>query len=126
MYEVCKEVVFAAAHSIRGHPGKCSRLHGHNWRVRLCVVCRELDEMGIGVDFAQVKDVLYEITGGLDHQNLNDLDAFAANNPTAENLARFLFDEASRRLDAPGRRVSEVTVWETETSSVRYRRDPAR
>lgn len=121
MYEICKEVQFAAAHLIRGHPGKCSRLHGHNWRIRLSVSCEELDEFGIGIDFSDIKEVLHAIIGELDHRNLNDLAAFATLNPTAENIAKLVFEVASRRLTSGTRRVSKVEVWETPTSVVTYR-----
>lgn len=124
MYEICKEVQFAAAHLIRGHPGKCSRLHGHNWRIKLTVSCEDLDQYGIGIDFGDIKEVLHGIIGELDHRNLNDLSPFATLNPTAENIARLVFEEAARRLATGGRRVSKVEVWETPTSVVTYR-EPA-
>ena len=120
MYEICKEVHFSAAHIIEGHPGKCSELHGHNWRVRLQVTCETLDSIGMGVEFSHIKEVLREITDRLDHKDLNALPIFQTQNPTAENLARYIFQETGKRLNAPGRQVSRVQIWETDSSSVAY------
>ncbi len=120
MYEICKEVTFAAAHIIKGHPGKCSGLHGHNWRVRLYVTCESLDSIGMGIEFSRIKEILKGITDQLDHQDLNALASFELQNPTAENMARHIFQETARRLNAPGRRVSRVQIWETDSSSVTY------
>ncbi|MEW6369167.1 MAG: 6-carboxytetrahydropterin synthase QueD [Acidobacteriota bacterium] len=120
MYVICKEVTFAAAHMIRGYDGKCARIHGHNWRVRLEVACEKLNEIGTGVDFGDLKRILQDIVGKLDHRDLGELNAFAHSNPTAENVARHIFEEASRRLDGEGRRVQRVQLWENDTSSVIY------
>jgi len=120
MYEICKEMSFAAAHIIRGHPGKCAQPHGHNWRVRLHVSCEGLDAIGMGIEFGSLKEALAGILESLDHRDLNDLPMFQGTNPTAENMARYIFEEASRRLKQAGCRVSRVEIWETDSCSVTY------
>lgn len=115
-------MTFAAAHLIGGHDGKCSRPHGHNWRVRVSVACEKLNELGIGIDFGDVKEAMLAVLGALDHRNLNELPEFARTNPTAENIAKYIYDGVSERLDSDDRRVTRVEIWETDTCSVVYRR----
>src|SRR5277367_5050595 len=98
MFEVCVEHTFAAAHALRDYYGKCENLHGHNYRVQVTVRGAELDHAGILVDFSLLKRLLREVTGRLDHQNLNDLPPFDAVNPSAENIARYVYDEIRGRL----------------------------
>ncbi len=111
---------FAAAHSLRGYPGDCQRLHGHNWKVEVEVSARELDELGMVVDFKQIKQATKAATDRLDHQYLNELPPFDQLNPTAENIARTLFREISTALSDARIQVDAVTVWETERASARY------
>ena len=118
-------VDFAASHSLRDYPGDCSRLHGHNWKVEVEVETRELDELGMGVDFKTIRRAAREVTDTLDHRHLNDLPPFQAVNPTAEHIAAHLFRELAARLNDERVRVSAVTVWETDRACVRYSEDPA-
>lgn len=111
---------FASAHSLRGYPGECKRLHGHNWKVEVEVVASELDEVGMGIDFKVIKQAARQICGELDHQYLNDVPPFDRINPTAENLAAHLYRRLSEELDNDTVRVSAVTLWETERACVRY------
>jgi 6-pyruvoyltetrahydropterin/6-carboxytetrahydropterin synthase len=114
---------FASAHSLRGYPGECRRLHGHNWKVEVEVSASGLDELGMGIDFKDIKQAAREIAGRLDHQYLNDIEPFDTLNPTAENLAAWFFRELSQRLDNERVRVVAVTLWETERACVRYSED---
>jgi len=118
-YELAVRRGFAAAHCIRGHPGACARLHGHNYEVEVVVAGEELDGRGILVDFAELKAGCDAVLQPLDHSLLGDLPPFASENPTSENIARHVYQEVSRAL--AGVRVDHVTVWETPTSSVTYR-----
>lgn len=111
---------FASAHSLRGYPGECKRLHGHNWKVEVEVVASELDEVGMGIDFKVIKQTARQICGELDHQYLNEVPPFDRLNPTAENLAAHLYRRLSEELDNDTVRVSAVTLWETERACVRY------
>ncbi len=111
---------FAAAHLLRGYQGPCSRMHGHNWRVEIEVFANALDELGMGMDFKIIKHHTRQIIERLDHRNLNEIPPFDERNPTAENIAAYLYQELSRRLDNERVQVAAVTLWETERASVRY------
>ncbi len=110
---------FSAAHSLRGYQGDCERLHGHNYRVEVAVTSLQLDATGIVMDFRDLKGILKEVLGGLDHQYLNDLEPFAAINPSAENIARFIYQSVSGRV-LPPVMLKEVTVWENDSCRVTY------
>ena len=114
---------FASAHTLRDYPGACSRLHGHNWKVEAEVVTTQLDKLGMGIDFKDIKRATREITARLDHQYLNDIAPFTENNPTAENIAAYIYTELSRALDSAHVQVSSITLWETERACVRYSKD---
>lgn len=122
MYELTVERDFSAAHLMRGHPGACARLHGHNYRVLLTVEGERLDETGILVDFADLKAAFDEVLAALDHRNLNEVPPFDAINPSSEHLARFIFGRMKRALGDRAR-VGRVTVYESATNSVTYRED---
>lgn len=111
---------FAASHILEGHPGKCARLHGHNWKVEAEVAATALNEIGMAIDFAELKAAVHEIVEAMDHRHLNDLPAFEGVNPTAEHVARVVYQQLSDRLDDPSLTVVAVTIWETDRASVRY------
>jgi 6-pyruvoyltetrahydropterin/6-carboxytetrahydropterin synthase len=124
VFEIAKDFVFSAAHQIRLHGGKCERLHGHNWRVRVHARATELNRIGMVVDFADLQKLVGEIGQRFDHRNLNEIPPFDEVNTTAELLARFFYVEASRLLaEREGGRVtvSKVEVWENEGSLAIYR-----
>ena len=126
VFEISKDFVFSAAHQIRFHGGKCERLHGHNWRIRVHVRASELNRIGMVVDFADLSKLVAEIGARFDHQNVNEIPPFDQINTTAELLAKFFHDEANARLAAleHGRvRVSKVDVWENEGSLAVYREE---
>jgi len=122
VYELTVERDFSAAHLMRGHPGACARLHGHNYRVLLSVQGKELDETGMLVDFAELKAVFDGVLAELDHRNLNEIPPFDEINPSSEHLARYLHGRLTEAL-ADRVRVSHVTIYESATSSVTYRED---
>jgi len=111
---------FASAHTLRDYPGACSRMHGHNWKVELEAVATSLDEVGMGVDFKVMKEAAREVGGRLDHQYLNDLEPFKTTNPTAENIAAYMYKEISARINSDSIKVTALTLWETERACVRY------
>lgn len=111
---------FAAAHTLRDYPGACARMHGHNWKVETEVVASGLDEVGMAIDFKNIKQAARAIGDRLDHQYLNELDPFTGLNPTAENIAAYFYRELSRQLDSKQVRVSAVTLWETDRACVTY------
>jgi 6-pyruvoyltetrahydropterin/6-carboxytetrahydropterin synthase len=115
---------FAAAHTLRGYPGACARMHGHNWKVEVEVEAHALDHLGMGIDFKLVKQAARAVAEGLDHRYLNELAPFDSVNPTAEHIAAYFFGEVSRRLNGEHVQVSAVTLWETERACVRYTEEP--
>ena len=111
---------FASAHSLRDYPGNCSRLHGHNWGVEVMVYSNKLDETGIAIDFREIKKQTKVVVKRLDHQYLNEIKPFDALNPTAENIAKYFFDEVGLLINNQDVKVKEVTIWETPRASVTY------
>lgn len=87
MYTVTVEDDFSAAHNLRNYKGKCEKLHGHNYRVRLTVSGNTLDKSGMLVDFTILKNILKNVLSKFDHGYLNDIPPFDKINPTAENIA---------------------------------------
>ena len=111
---------FASAHTLRDYPGACSRMHGHNWKLELEVVATALDDVGMGIDFKKMKTAANEVGDRLDHRYLNDLEPFTEINPTAENIAAYMYSEIAARLNSDTIRVTAVTLWETDRACVRY------
>ena len=127
-FELSVSAEFCAAHRLDGYPGDCRNTHGHNWGVTVFVHCQDLDALGMGLDFRDIKALVREALSSLDHAFLNDLAPFARDNPTAENIARHLFGELTRLLAAraPGgaAQVSRVRVTETPGAEVSYWEEP--
>lgn len=111
---------FAAAHTLREYPGACSRMHGHNWKVELEAMATTLNDVGMGVDFKQMKSIAREVGDRLDHRYLNEIEPFTEINPTAENIAAYMYREISKQLNSDTITVSAVTLWETERACIRY------
>jgi len=121
IYEISVQAEFAAAHCLRGYPGDCAGVHGHNWLVEAVVRCERLNGIGIGIDFRELRRFLKEITEELDHTDLNAHPAFRNGNPTSENIARFIFRELGRKLAGRGVMVAGVRVSESPGASVFYK-----
>ena len=115
---------FAAAHSLRGYPGDCRKLHGHNWKVEVEMSANALDELGMGIDFKVVKNETKAVTDELDHSYLNEQPPFDTVNPTAENIAAHIYRRLGERMNDERVQVHSVTVWETERACVRYTEEP--
>jgi 6-pyruvoyltetrahydropterin/6-carboxytetrahydropterin synthase len=123
MYEVTVEAGFSSGHYLRNYHGKCENPHGHNYRVLVTLAGTELDEAGLLLDFKLLKTLLRPIVEYLDHRMINELEPFTTLNPSAENLARYFYDETARHLleMTAGRvRVKDCTLFETDTSFARY------
>jgi len=121
MFEVSVEQSFAAGHALRNYHGKCENVHGHNYKVRITVAGERLDTTGLLVDFVEVKRLMGTVIDYLDHRFINDLPPFDEINPSAENIAKYFYDRVQEGLNDDGVRISEVKVWETDTSSAVYR-----
>ncbi len=131
MFRVTKDIHFCYGHRLLNYAGKCRHLHGHNGRASITLEAESLDALGMVVDFSEVKRVIGRwIDESLDHRMiLHDADpiipellrqgepfATLSANPTAENIARLIFE----RTAAQGLPVIEVTLWETESSFATY------
>ena len=114
---------FASAHTLRNYPGACQRMHGHNWKVETEVCAHQLNEMGIAIDFKQIRKAANSIADQLDHYYLNDIPPFTEINPTAENIAAWFYQQLSEALNSQQVKVHAVTIWETEYACVRYSED---
>jgi 6-pyruvoyltetrahydropterin/6-carboxytetrahydropterin synthase len=123
MYEVTVESGFSSGHYLRNYRGKCENPHGHNYKVRVTLCGTELDAAGLLLDFKLLKQVMRPVIDRIDHQMLNELAPFTELNPSAENIARFFFDETNEQLAqmTSGRvRVKDCTIWETDTTTATY------
>jgi len=123
MYELKVTQHFAAAHNLREFGGRCENLHGHNWLVEAVVRADELDSIGLALDFGVLKKHLTDVLEFLDHQYLNELPAFQSQNPSSENIARFIFQHLAPLVagETGGRaRLHSVSAWESPNASATY------
>lgn len=120
VFEIYVQTHFSAAHALKGYPGDCARTHGHNWIIEVFVKCKELDEIGIGIDFRDIKQGVKGVVKHLDHFNLNELPAFKDLNPTSENIAKYLYKELSNKLNTGTVSVSKIKVSETPGAGALY------
>jgi 6-pyruvoyltetrahydropterin/6-carboxytetrahydropterin synthase len=123
MFEFTVEATFSSGHYLRNYQGKCENPHGHNYRVLITLFGNDLDETGLLLDFKLLKQVLRPVVNYLDHQMINDLEPFTILNPSAENLAKYFFDQTNLQLFdmTAGRvQVKQSTVYETNTSTASY------
>ena len=117
--EIFKEFSFEAAHRLpRVPPGhKCERLHGHSFRVILYVTGQVDESVGWILDFADIKAAFAPTLKQLDHYYLNEVDGLE--NPTSENIARWIWKETRPRLP----QLSKVVLYETCTAGCSYSGD---
>jgi 6-pyruvoyltetrahydropterin/6-carboxytetrahydropterin synthase len=121
MFEISVEHTFASGHALRGYKGKCEHLHGHNYKLLVTVAGEKLDDIGLLIDFLELRAAVEAVTEPFDHRMLNEIPPFDHLNPTAENMAKYFCEALETELREKGVRVQAVTVWETETSSATYR-----
>jgi 6-pyruvoyltetrahydropterin/6-carboxytetrahydropterin synthase len=120
MFKLIVKKEFSSAHILHGHPGDCKRMHGHNWRVEAEVQGNNTNEIGMVIDFKDIKKNLQRIIDKLDHQYLNDIEPFINENPTAENISKYIYKELSKNINTDNIKVSEIKLWETSNSAVTY------
>ena len=120
MYELKIITEFSAAHNLRNFRGKCEALHGHNWKVEVVLSGKNLDDSGVVLDFAEVKAATNEIMSEIDHRYLNDLPFFMENNPSSENIARYIFHRLQEKIDNDRVRIRRVTAWESQDACASY------
>lgn len=120
MYEILIKGDFSSAHNLRGYKGKCEALHGHSWKVEARFEKSTLNNIGISVDFVILKARLKDILKKLDHAYLNKLDIFKKQNPSAENIARIIYQKLKDSVKEKGLILKSVSVWESESSCATY------
>ena len=123
-FEVMIERNFSSAHQLRGYKGKCENLHGHNYKIEIYARGSELDNIGLLVDFGELKEAADEVVGYLDHRNINELPPFDEElNPSAENLARYILERVAAACGDERVQVYKVRCYETPTSVATYQID---
>ncbi len=120
MYELMVETQFSAAHQLREYKGKCENLHGHNWRIQVVITAEKLNDIGLAMDFHELKKMTNELISTLDHSVLNEVFPFTEINPSSENIAKWMYDSIKKKLNSNNIAVASVTVWEAETASATY------
>lgn len=116
MYELMLERHFCAAHHLLHYVGKCATPHGHNYMVRLYVTMQTLNQANIAIDFKDMKAALDPILEELDHIDLNTHPWFENESPSAEFVARLIFEKVAEKIPE----TTKVCVYETETQAVCY------
>ena len=132
MFQVTVEEEFAAGHALRGYRGKCENPHGHNYKIRVTLEGESLNSIGLLYDFVDLKAALHSTIRKLDHQFMNDVPPFDSLNPSAENIAKYFYEQVAELLAEHVRktagaspashpcRVNQVKVWETSTTTATY------
>jgi len=120
MFELKIITDFAAAHQLKLVAKKCENLHGHNWKIEVCVAGERLNDAGVLMDFGELKSQLAEIITSLDHRFLNEHECFKNSNPSSENIARYIAQTLQAKLDGNELKVSRVTAWESDSACATY------
>jgi len=121
MFELKVKTCFAAAHQLQMVGEKCENLHGHNWKIEVCVAGDKLNKAGVLVDFSIIKQHLATVMQTVDHKFLNELAFFAQDHqPSSENIAVYIADELQALIQDQAIRVSSVTAWESENAAAKY------
>jgi 6-pyruvoyltetrahydropterin/6-carboxytetrahydropterin synthase len=123
-FEVMIERNFSSAHQLRGYRGKCENLHGHNYKIEIYARGNELNNIGLLVDFVELKETADQLVAYVDHKNLNELEPFVEEqNPSAENVARFFLEKLASKLNDDRVQIYKVRCFETPTSVATYQVD---
>lgn len=123
MYRLLIEDSFAAAHQLRGYMGKCERLHGHNWKIEAEVKAEELNDIGLAIDFRDLKSCLRGLLDQVEHLFLNEIPPFDKINPSSENMAKWLYYEMGNKVNSDKVKVSRIVVWESDSAAASYSED---
>jgi 6-pyruvoyltetrahydropterin/6-carboxytetrahydropterin synthase len=115
---------FSSAHQLRGYKGKCENLHGHNYKIEIFAKGAELNNIGLLIDFVDLKKAADDVVKYFDHRNINELPPFDEElNPSAENLARFILEYLNREVSDERVKIYKVRCYETPTSVATYQID---
>lgn len=120
MYEITVLSHFSGAHRLRYLHGKCEELHGHNWKIEVSLTSDRLNKEGVVIDFQILKQKLEKVLKPLDHTYLNDLPYFSGEEPSSENIAKYIFDKLKKDLKGHRANLKKVTAWESENACAAY------
>ena len=120
MFEISVVMDFSAAHNLRDYNGKCEKLHGHNWQVEVVLSAGALNKGSMVMDFTIAKKKLKQVLRYFDHSYINDKEYFKKNNPTSENIAKFIYENMAKQIKRSNCKVARVSVWETPRSKATY------
>ena len=123
MFELMIEEFFSAAHRLRNIKGVKEKIHGHNWKIQLYILSKNLTPNGISIEFGELKKELRGLIDPLDRSFINEVFPFTEINPTSENLSKWIYDTLSKRLDTEDLEVSRIVVSEVEGVSATYYED---
>ncbi len=119
MFSISVRGHFDAAHFLRDYQGKCENMHGHRFEVVASLQIPQLNEIGIGYDFVELKHQLNEVLTNFDHVSLNDMPLFQRTNPSSENIALSIYNELRGHLD-PTLSIASIQIWESPDTWVTY------
>jgi len=120
MFELKIIADFAAAHQLKMVAKKCENLHGHNWKIEVCVAGERLNDAGVLVDFGEIKAHLSDIMASLDHKFLNELEYFKVGNPSSENIAQYIAKALQKEIDGSAVKLTRVTAWESDSACATF------
>jgi len=125
MYTISVQAHYDSAHLLRDYEGKCARLHGHRYVVEVALQATDVGRTGMAYDFGDLKRHLKDLAERFDHQNLNDVEPFTEIESTAENQARYFYDELKKRLPkALANGLLYARVWESPGQWALYSPEP--
>jgi len=120
MFELKIITHFAAAHQLKMVAKKCENIHGHNWKIEVCVAGETLNDAGVLIDFGELKGYLTEIIQKLDHKFLNEMDWFHSYNPSSENIAYHIAHALKKKIVNHDIKVTRVKAWESDNACATY------
>ncbi|MBA2123654.1 6-carboxytetrahydropterin synthase QueD [bacterium Unc6] len=118
-FQICIYETFSGAHNLREYQGECEKLHGHNWKVEVSVT-GILNRLGMVIDFTVLRDSLKSILSKIDHTYLNEIPYFKKNNPTSENITKYIAQELKKDKDLKKIKIISIKVWEKDTAAATY------
>ncbi len=123
LYEIKILGDFSAAHHLGNSVESAENLHGHNWKVEVVLRGIALNDSGMLVDFGEVKQLTRKFLAELDHHYLNEIPFFMSNNPSSENIARYLFERLAEEFDNERLWLYRVSAWESADACATYLRE---
>jgi 6-pyruvoyltetrahydropterin/6-carboxytetrahydropterin synthase len=113
--KLIKRFTFEAGHSLPQHKGKCKYVHGHSFKLDVCIHGNLNQEIGMVMDYKDIKDIVQPIIDRLDHSFLNDI----FKDPTSENIGKYIYEYLYPEFEKNGCTLDYIDVWETEDSHCR-------